>query len=790
MCSGSYVWLIEVGYVSYGGNTLDRRKFIKKSLQLAATVGIFPVLSYADSSQLAPKEKGTEKYVTGCMWCQNGCSMIIHIKDGKIVHLTGNPDDPVTKGRICIKPFGSLELINSPHRLTHPLKRIGSSGSEPKFTRISWEQALDEIAEKLISIRNSYGGESLGIWASGRSASDSRKLNKAFAKLYGTPNYEKTGPFCNYSGKPAGISVIGTRHTPWTYSDDDFFDADLYIFIGSNFAATRPVSFSRLKERKNQGKCKFFVIDPRQSQTAEKADLWLPVKPGADLAMALSMIHYTISHDLIADDFIKNHTVGFDRLRTEILQGGYDLRWGAGMTGLAEDKIKYLADTYANTEKAIMIGNAGLSHHTNAVQTHRAFYFLAAITGHFGKKSMGYSCLNNGGTSTGSLPLPSDKIPKTKIELCKNPVGWIDSLENQKYPYRLQALISTGSPLTQWPDQSKLRRLMSKLKLSVYNGLTKNINASFFDYILPAATWIESGGLAPVSDDSRFVWVPKLVDPPGMAKPDRWWWVELSQRMGWGDIFTDKLKDPEILQNVTGSSKGYTVEHFTAKKDNSLRAPVKIVNNNVKERETLFLDKKFSTKSEKIELWSEELENTFASYGLTAIPRYYTDPDIAMPGEPTIRYDTNQLVHSPFQKNKTYTYKVQLINNESKSRYPFYLITGRPSSAIMGHTSHWIKKLNTLSPDQFCIINTKAAEELNINGGDIINVGSPHGEIRAKAAVTPHIRKDTVFIPYSYGEKSPYISWKSVNFLTNSEARCPVSGQVAFKGMRVAVKKA
>jgi len=173
----------------------------------------------------------------------------------------------------------------------------------------SWLLKKDEIADKLLSIRKTYGGESLGIWASGRSASDSRKLNKAFAKLYGTPNYEKTGPFCNYSAKPAGISVIGTRHTPWTYSDDDFFDAALYIFIGSNFAVTRPVFFSRLMERKKQGKCKFHVIDPRKSETAEKADLWLPVKPGTDLALALAMLHYIIAHDLIAEEFIKAHSL-------------------------------------------------------------------------------------------------------------------------------------------------------------------------------------------------------------------------------------------------------------------------------------------------------------------------------------------------------------------------------------------------------------------------------------------------------------------------------------------------
>lgn len=771
---------------------LDRRQFIKLALKAAAALGAcpaYPVLSYAATEKLSPKGPGVEKHVSGCMWCQNGCSLIVHVKDGKAVHVTGNPDDPVTKGRMCIKPIGSLELLDSPYRLLHPLKRIGPRGDAARFVQVDWDQALGEISEKLKSLRERHGGEALGIWASGRSAADSRWLNKAFAALYGTPNYEKTGPFCNYSGKPAGVSVVGTRHTPWTYADDDFYAADLYLFVGSNMAATRPVGFSVLKKRHAQGHCRIVVVDPRRSQTAAQADQWLPIRPGTDLALALAMIHYCITHDLVDHHFIAHYTVGFEQLKKVILSSQYDLSWGARITGLPKDKIQSLAEVYAKTRKAIMIGNAGVSHHTNAVQAHRAFYMLAAITGHFGQKAMGYCCLNNGGISLGGLPIPGHRIPKTRMELGKNPAGWMESIDNPRYPYQLRALISTGSPLTQWPDQSRLRRLMGKLELSVYNGLAKNINAYYFDYILPAATWIESGGLAPVSDDSRFVWVPRLVQAPGTARPDRWWWIELGKRMGWGDVFDDALKDPVALHNLVAGPKGYTVERFVAQKDNALRAPIKIVTGKVRQRGTLFLDKRFRTKSGKIELWTEALEEKFAPYGLSAIPEFYTDPEISNTGVPTIAYDKSRLVASPFQKAKTYTYKVALVTQKERNDFPFYLITGRPSEAIMGHTSHWIKILNDVSPDQFCLIHPDAAKALGVREGQRVTVQSPHGKTWARAVVTSGIRKDTLFIPYSYGEKSPFSPCRSVNYLTNLGARCPISGQVAFKGLRVAVEK-
>jgi len=766
---------------------VDRRSFLKSALKAGFCVGAYPIVTYAQSMQKVTLNKGVQKYVTGCMWCQNGCSMIVYVKNGKIIHLTGNPDDPVTKGNICIKPLGSVDFLNSKHRLLYPLKRVGVRGDKASFVKISWEQALDEIAEKLKKIRARYGGEALGIWASGRSAADGRKLNKAFAKLYGTPNYEKTGPFCNYSGKPAGISVIGTRHTPWVYSDDDFYNADLYVLIGSNMAATRPVSFAVLKERKKQNKCKIVVIDPRRSESAREANDWIAIKPGRDLALGLGLLHYIISKDLVDKDFIQKYCLGYEQLKKEILAENYDLAWTSKITGIPANKIAELAHEYVSTRKAIVVGNAGLSHHTNAVQTHRVFYMLAAITGHFGEKAMGYGCLNNGGISTGSLPIldPYSK-PKQK-ELCKNPVGWLESLESSKYPYQLKALITTGSPLTQWPEQSRLRQLISKLELSVYNELVPNINAYYFDYILPAATWLEAGGLAPVSDDSRFVWVPKVIDPPGEAKPDRWWWIELGKRMGWGKTFRDELKDPVVLQNTVGRKKGFSVDNFLQQKDNALTAPIKVVNGKIVQRGTLFLDKKFPTKSKKIELWTSSLESKFSAYGLSAIPKYYTDPDLAVKREPTIVYNQN-LIPSPLQKNKCYTSQV-MIKKQDQDRHGFFLITGRPSVAIMGHTSHWIKILNAVSPDQFCLIHPNTAKKIGIKTNDLVLVSSSYGQTEAKAIVREDIREDTVFVPYSYGEKAPFTSWKSINFVTNMDARCPIAGQIAFKGTRVTIHK-
>ncbi len=115
---------------------------------------------------------------------------------------------------------------------------------------------------------------------------------------------------------------------------------------------------------------------------------------------------------------------------------------------------------------------------------------------------------------------------------------WLESVEDPSYPYKLRVLFSTGSPLTQWPAQKKIRRFLTKFEFSVWNGLVPSINTYYFDYILPAATWIEAGSITPVSDDSRFVLVPKLISPPGEAKPDRWWWIELGKKWD-GNVYSE-----------------------------------------------------------------------------------------------------------------------------------------------------------------------------------------------------------------------------------------------------------
>ncbi|HCZ12782.1 MAG TPA: oxidoreductase, partial [Nitrospiraceae bacterium] len=156
--------------------------------------------------------------------------------------------------------------------------------------------------------------------------------------------------------------------------------------------------FGVVNDERIKRKAKLVVVDPRMSEAASRADVWLPIKPSTDMALALSMIYHIIEKNLQNQEFIDNKVLGFDKLKAFLIEKKYTPEWAEKITGISAKTIKELAEEYAKTEKAIIMGNAGLSHHTNSMLTHRAFYMLAAITGHFGKPSMGYGCGNNGGT--------------------------------------------------------------------------------------------------------------------------------------------------------------------------------------------------------------------------------------------------------------------------------------------------------------------------------------------------------------------------------------------------------
>jgi anaerobic selenocysteine-containing dehydrogenase len=800
---------MKIGGLQMDKINLSRRSFLKFAGAATAVAGIY---SSADAAEdLKTHKPYTEHGIapvpnnvvtSGCAWCQNACSMKVHVQSGRIVNIYGNPDDPVTNGRLCPKGQSNVDMLYNKYRLKAPLKRIGPRGKPESYQEISWDQALTEIAEKLKMVKEKYGPETLAWFVGGRSESQARAaLTGTFEKLYGTPHREGTGPFCNFAGTAASNSILGHNNPPWIYTRDDFGGADWYMFVGSNEAACKPVIFGVVNDEKVKKRTKLIVVDPRMSETASRADMWLPIRPSTDMAPALSMMYHIIEKDLHNKDFIDKKVLGFDKLKAFLTEKKYTPEWAEKVTGIPAKTIKEISEEYAKTEKAIIMGNAGLSHHTNGMLTHRAFFMLAAITGHFGKPSMGYGCGNTGATPMGSISVPAEKEVKPKKQrLGKSPAAWIEPMITGK-PYPIKAFMSCCNPLVQWGDHERIIKALDNLDLSVYYNMFPSVETIYFDYVLPVSPWAESGGVGPVSDERRNVFTPQIIQPMHQAKPERWIFIELGKKMGWGDIFKDEYKDPVALQRAMAKKTGFSPERFFAKKEGALRGPLPTPD--APEIGTLYTEQhgvpgkkgQFPRPSGKIEIWTEDLEKAFKVQGLSPLPEFYADPEIGMKdGLPYLEYidnDTSDGVTSQLiGKMRALRVKIKYPEKPEMTGFDMYLTTGRPSVSHFGDGTHWVWNLQEQMPDQYCMIHPEKALEINVSNGDRVKIEGLKGYIHAKAWVYEGIRKDTVFVPNSYSHKQPFSQWKSINEIVDKDKRCPISDQTNYKGLVCKVTKA
>jgi anaerobic selenocysteine-containing dehydrogenase len=352
-----------------------------------------------------PPFEADEVLLEGCSMCFNACSALFYIKDGKVINLTGNPNDPTTRGKLCSKGLNHVLMYNSRHRLTRALKRVGRRG-EGKYVEVEYDEALEEVAAKLKKIREVYGPESLAIYTPTRSGYlQQRGMAPFFAKAFGTPNFAGSAPLFD-TALDIAFSLFQGGRSGNSYLEDDLGSSTFYFIVGENMAETRPVNFGLINDCRLKNGAKMVVVDPRQTVTAAKADQWFPIRPGTD--MALAMAYHIITKDLVNKEFIEKWVEGYGTIREFILQKKYSPEWAEPITEIPAWEIRKLAEDFAQAERATIFASRGLAQHSNGVQTIRAFMILSAITGHWGKKGTTFQMSSSGkmlGTSLAEADL-------------------------------------------------------------------------------------------------------------------------------------------------------------------------------------------------------------------------------------------------------------------------------------------------------------------------------------------------------------------------------------------------
>ncbi len=760
---------------------------------------VIPVHAATPPYRETREQRQAETVVAGgCNICFNCCPTHYHLRDNKVIKVTGNEDDPLWQGKVCPKSQFLTQLYNSEERLQQPLKRVGERG-EGRFEPISWAQALDEIAAKLSTTREQHGPEALGIFAGTRTGTLTRLgYIRLFTQLWGTPHFADTEAFCSESKNVAFNLTQGATGSGNSYTPDDIGSAGLYLYVGDNQAESRPVHFGMVNNWRLKNNARMIVVDPRLTVTASKADKWLAIRSGTDYALALSLAFHILQHKLHDHRFCEQWVLGWEEWRDYLFTHQYSPAWAADITGLAQEDIIGLAESVAAANGCVIFGARGLNQHTNGTQTNRAFMFLAAITGNWGRKGGTY--FNFGTPAPISVNAPADRVTTpARPSLGTNPVGWLDGMLSST-PYAMKALITSNNPLTAWPGQARVREAFAALDLLVHIELFRNETSNWADYILPAATGVEKGEIGRASEDRRVIWIDQVAEPPGEAKPDGWIWIELGKRFGFDDVLQDKYKDAalfwdEMCINAPGM-QGCTQKRLHSVPWRWVRAP--LYSEDSEEIETLYLEgttaygqpegHRFPTASGKLEFWTPELETKFQQIGLSALPQFYTDREQLL-DLPYIQQEDGEQVDQPFAKQATKARRVSIEEPDANAPgavlrqqgFDTELLTGRPPAPHFHSWTHYAWQAQEMWPDLYVQMHPDKARTLSISDGDAVTVTTTSGSIRARAWLHSGIRLDAVFVPIGWDAAQPYHPWKSLNFLTDPDQRDPVSDHSNLK---------
>lgn len=767
---------------------------------------------------------------SACQFCNSLCRLKVHVKDGRIIEVLGEPDDPVQAGGFCVKGPMMTQLVYNRFRLTHPMKRVaGEKGSpDSQFEEISWDEALETIAAKFLALRDAGEARAIANKTSGRLPRGTGSLVARYFTLLGSPNDTDVGPVCNDAGGNALAWTFGLGNFTNGYGIDgatgkeDLGSARFFLFLGTNQAETHPVTFAYLLRSRAQTKAKLVVIDPRLTPTGAQADEWIAPKPHTDLALVLAMLYHIVTNNLYDTAFVQKWVLGFDELKKHLVSNGYTPQWAAGITDIPATKIKLLAEAYATTKPAAIFCNAGISHQVGAFDTYRTLAFLAAITGNIGINGGGCNFMHN--TWPGGLNLPAieGKTPKKDVALPVGPEYFPESILTGK-PYQLKAIVTQGNPLLASSHTAKVQEAYRKLDFYVYTGLFMEESAYYADIILPVTSGFEMETVYMRRDDRAIRWQKQVVPPVGESKPDWHIWIDLAHATAkldkrnppqyWTQNFPQTWKDyrnlwATFVANTPGMG-GMTTERMS-KRSEPLRWPCPSVDH--PGVSTLYLDhpswykaaqdlnpqnkdKRFLTPSGKVEIYTPKIQKQLAIAGHAALPIFYTHPEVT--GQhPTIEY-TEQLVKNPVNP-QAFTQKVKLgkaSSGEVHREYPLMGMTGRSSVVHFHSVTHWTYTGKQMNGIRLVQIHPKVAQAAGINNGDEIIVESPRGSITGTALIWQGIREDTIFVPNWFGQqqkmaeelRTPY--YKAVNQLIDDQYYDNLSGQLAFKCFACRVKK-
>jgi len=624
-----------------------------------------------------------------CRMCHGGCGALIYLKDGKVEKIAGDPDCPINHGTLCSKGIASAQLAYHPDRLTYPVRRIGPK-ARGKWERISWDEALDTIAERILLYKEKFGAESIVPgYGTGR---ENEAAIYRFSNLLGTPNVLTAGHFCYGPRIATSILTCGTNPIV------DYENHPKCIMVwGNNLVISNPDCYKGEPFSVSIDKgAKLIAVDPRLTRIAARSDVWLQLRPGTDTALALGMLNVIVNEELYDREFVKNHVHGWKPFVERVNE--YPLDKVEKITWVPAEKIREAARLFATTRPAAIQWGVAIEQQVNCADNNRALMALMGITGNIdvsgGQMLFNPPKVRNVGQFGAHKMLPKEQAKKRlggeRFRLAGNfaiinpKCVWDAILEEKPYPVKMLFLISSN-PLMTRGNAREVYRALEKVEFMAVSDFFLTPTAELADIVLPAATWLEMDYIGDFWKRHGQILPRRKAISVGECRSDHEMLNDLAHRVGQGEYWWDTFEGglDYILEPM-----GITWQDF--KKMDFIRGEVKYQK---------YKEKGFSTPTRKFELYSTLLEK----WGYDPLPQFREAPE------------------SPVSTPELY------------KDYPYILITGRRLPGFFHSENRQVPWLRELHREPVVEIHPETAGKEGIKEGDWVVIESPRGRVRQRA---------------------------------------------------------
>ena len=690
-------------------------------------------MAYKNSSIIL--DRGTVPTI--CRQCDMRCGVNIHVENGKITRITGMKSHPQNMGFICPKGRAAIDTVYHKDRLLTPLKRL-PNGS---FKEIPLDNAMDEIAEKIIAIKAKYGARSIGIWKGEATGfAQQEEYARRFAHAFGTPNYLPADSQC-FSSRYIGYWIMQGYYN----THPDFENSKLILVWGANLPISHTVYMRGIIKAKSNG-AKLIVIDPRRTELAQKADTFFKIMPGTDGALAWGIINQIIDNDGYDHNFINNYSVGFDPFSEYARK--FTPSFVESITGIDRERISELARLISNNKPHITnyIG-VSLEHQNNGVNTIRAIVSLHGLCGAIDAKG-GDIWPESPGTRSltlyNEIPLVDQKpigidrypLPYYLRQDCHTMTAIDYMLGKGDYPLK-GLLVTAGNPVNTNANSKRVYEAFKNLELLVVHDLFMTETAKLAHYILPAASFLERSEIHYYDNLQTISLSTKVLEFPSVTD-EYTFFHDLAHRLGFGNKYFPWKNEEEVNRWILEPTS-ITIEELKKHPEGVQYKPFRYIK---------YKTTPLPTPSGKFEFYSNYLKKM--GY-----------PEIPVWDEPW------------YMKHKD-------------PEYPFVLMTGIRMMNFYHSRYHNIEKFSKIEPHPHLSIHPDDARKYSVHDGQKITLRSKIGAVEAYAKIVDrdYLPPGVLEMPHGWeGLENP-------NHLTFDNVNDPLSGYPLLKSIPVAIEPA